>query len=152
MPATFSCDKVARSEAESFSAIVNDGRRILVGAFPIVERNQKAYLVILHDLSFIDARSGEAQGFLIAALAGVAIAIAGVAAMFIVVMLRGWMNSLRRAIEEVRSGATSPASPRDRSAIDIQIKKLLEQVEGRPAVDRVRTDRLVTDRAARPPA
>lgn len=39
MPATFSCDKVARSEAESFSTIVNDGRRIVVGAFPIVERN-----------------------------------------------------------------------------------------------------------------
>lgn len=129
MPATFSCDKVARSEAESFSTIVNDGRRILVGAFPIVERNQKAYLLVLHDLSFIDARSGEAQGLLITALAGVAIAIAGVAAMFIVVMLRGWMNSLRRAIDEVRSGAVSPASPRDRSAIDIQIKKLLEQVE-----------------------
>ncbi len=129
MPLTFSCDKVARSEAESFSAIVNDGRRILVGAFPVVERNQKAHLVILHDLSFIDARSGEAQGFLIAALAGVAISISGVAAVFIVVMLRGWMNSLRRAIDEVRSGA-SMASPRDRSAIDIQIKKLLEQVEG----------------------
>lgn len=130
MPATFSCDKVARSEADSFSTIINDGRRILVGAFPIVERNQKAYLVVLHDLSFIDARSGEALGFLIAALAGVAVAIAGVAAMFIVVMLRGWMNSLRRAVDEVRSGAVPLASPRDRSAIDIQIKKLLEQVEG----------------------
>ena len=129
LPLTFSCDKVARSEAESFSTIINDGRRILIGALPIVERNQKAHLVVLHDLSFIDARSGEAQGLLIAALAGVAISIAGVAAMFIVVMLRGWMNSLRRAIDEVRLGA-SMASPRDRSAIDIQIKKLLEQVEG----------------------
>ena len=48
MPTTFSCDKVARSEAESFSTIINDGRRILVGAFPIVERNQKSYLVMLH--------------------------------------------------------------------------------------------------------
>jgi len=131
MPATFSCDKVARSEAESFSTIFNDGRRILVGAFPIVERNQKAYLLILHDLSFIDARSGQAQGFLVAAFAGVSIVIAGVAAVFIVVMLRGWMSSLRRAIDEVRSGVVSPASsPRDRSAIDIRIKKLLEEIEG----------------------
>ena len=116
--------------SDSFSTIVNDGRRILVGAFPIVERNQKAYLVVLHDLSFIDARSGEALGILITALAGVATAIAGLAAMFIVVLLRGWMNSLRRAIDEVRSGVVSLPSPRDRSAIDIQIKTLLEQVEG----------------------
>ena len=129
MPATFSCDKVARSEAESFSTIVNDGRRILVGAFPIVERTQKSYLVILHDLSFIDARSGEAQGFVIATLAGVAIAIAGVAAVFVVVMLRGWMRSLRRAVEEVQSGAISPPRTRDRSAIDDQIKKLLGKIE-----------------------
>jgi trehalose 6-phosphate synthase len=128
MPATFSCDKVARSEAESFSTIFSDGRRILVGAFPIVERKQKAYLIILHDLSFIDARSDEAQGLIILALAGVAIATAGVAAVFIMVMLRGWMTSLRRAIEEIRSGASSPLA-RDRSTIDVQIKKLLGEIE-----------------------
>ncbi|CAN5388447.1 trehalose-6-phosphate synthase [soil metagenome] len=129
MPATFSCEKVARSESESFSNIINDGRRILVGAFPIVERNQKAYLVILHDLSFIDARSGEAQVFFVAALSGVAIAIAGVAAIFVVLMLRGWMRSLQRAVEEVRSGASLRASPRDRSTMDVRIKALLGEIE-----------------------
>jgi trehalose 6-phosphate synthase len=128
-PATFSCDKVARSEAESFSTIVNDGRRITVGAFPIVERNQKSYLVILHDLSFIDARTGEAQGFVIAALAGVAIAVAGVAAVFVVLMLRGWMRSLRRAVEEIRSGVGGSPITTDRTAVDRQIKKLLGEIE-----------------------
>ena len=130
MPATFSCDKAARSESESFSTIFNDGRRILVGAFPIVERNQKSYRVILTDLRFIDQRSGEAQAFVVAALAGVAITIAGVAAVFVVVMLRGWMSSLRRAIDEVRSRVISSAPSRDRSAIDIQVKKLLGEIEG----------------------
>jgi len=132
MPTTFSCKKVARSEAVSFSNIVNDGRRILVGAFPIVERNQKSYLVILHDLSFIDARSNEAQGFMIATLIGVAFAIAGSAALFVFVMLRGWMSSLRRAVEEVRSGSIPLERQRDSSAIDIQIKKLLGEIEGGP--------------------
>jgi trehalose 6-phosphate synthase len=129
MPATFSCDKVARSEAESFSTIVSDGRRITVGAFPIVERNQKSYLVILHDLSFIDARSGQAQGFVVAGLAGVAIAIAGVASVFVVVMLRGWMKSLRRAVEEVRSGVAASPAKGDRTAFDKRIKKLLGEIE-----------------------
>ena len=129
MPATFSCDKVARSEAESFSSIVSDGRRITVGAFPIVERNQKSYLIILHDLSFIDARSGQAQGFVVAGLVGVAIAIAGVASVFVVLMLRGWMSSLRRAVEEVRSGAPASSAIGDRTAFDKQIKRLLGEIE-----------------------
>ena len=64
-----------------------------------------------------------------------AIAIAGVAAVFVVVMLRGWMTSLRRAVEEVRSGATALPRARDRSAIDDQIKKLLGAIEvGRETV------------------
>ena len=128
MPMTFSCDKVARSESESFSTIFNDGRRILVGAFPVVERTQKSYLVVLTDLSFIDQRSGQAQAFVVAALAGIAVAIAGVAAVFVVVILRNWMSSLRRAIDEVRSGAISTTPSRDRS-IDVQIKKLLGEIE-----------------------
>lgn len=140
MPSTFSCDKVARSEAESFSTIISDGRRILAGAFPIVERKQRAHLVILHDLSFIDARSDEAQGFVIAILAGVSITIAGVAAVFIVVILRGWMTSLRRAIDEIRSGTPSPLA-RDRSSIDVQIKKLLGEIEvGRETIRSSRID------------
>ena len=44
-------------------------------------------------------------------------------------MLRGWMSSLRRAIDEVRSGVISSAPSRDGSAIDIQIKKLLGEIE-----------------------
>jgi trehalose 6-phosphate synthase len=135
MPATFSCEKVARSDAESFSTIVNDGRRIVVGAFPIVERQQKSYLVILHDLSFIDARTGEAQNWVAAALAGTAIVTAGIAAVFVVLMLRGWMNSLRRAIDEVRSGSPQLPLRGDRSPVALEIQKLLRDIDtGRPPV------------------
>jgi trehalose 6-phosphate synthase len=135
MPATFSCEKVARSEAESFATIVNDGRRIAVGAFPIVERNQKSYLVILHDLSFVDARTGEARNWVAAGLAGIAIVTAGIAVIFIMFMLRGWMNSLRRAVEEVRSGSPSLPVRGDRSAVALEIQKLLRDIDtGRPPV------------------
>uniref|UniRef100_Q07S54 Alpha,alpha-trehalose-phosphate synthase (UDP-forming) n=1 Tax=Rhodopseudomonas palustris (strain BisA53) TaxID=316055 RepID=Q07S54_RHOP5 len=130
MPATFSCEKVARSEAESFATILNDGRRILVAAFPVVERSHRSYLVVLHDLSFIETRSGEAEGFLIAVLAGLAVAIAGVAAVFVIVILRGWMNSLRRAVDDLRSGVRPPAPQQDRSYIETQIKQLLSEIEG----------------------
>ncbi|MFT4278502.1 MAG: trehalose-6-phosphate synthase [Rhodopseudomonas sp.] len=136
MPSTFSCEKVARSDAESFSTIAIDGHRIMVGAFPISHGNEKSYLVILHDLSFIDKRSGEARAFIIAALLGVAVAMAGGAIIFVLVTLRGWMESLRRAVEDVRTGTGSLAAARDQSAIDLQIKKLLSEVEvGRSAIN-----------------
>ncbi|RYG86716.1 MAG: trehalose-6-phosphate synthase, partial [Alphaproteobacteria bacterium] len=61
MPRSFTCEQVARSEAESFSSIISDGRRVLVGTFPIETRNERVYLAVLNDLSFVDARSGEAQ-------------------------------------------------------------------------------------------
>jgi len=141
MPKTFSCEKVARSEGISFSTIVIDGRRVMVGAFPVVERAHKSYLIILHDLSFVDVRSSEAQGFMIAALVGMAILIAGSAAIFVVVMLRGWMNALRRAVDDVRSGAAAQTPKRDATAIDLQIKKLLSEVEtGRHSINSAQID------------
>jgi trehalose 6-phosphate synthase len=141
MPATFSCEKVARSDAESFSTIAIDGHRIMVGAFPISHGNVKSYLVILHDLSFIDKRAGEARAFIIAVLFGVAAAMAGGAMIFVFVTLRGWMESLRRAIEDVRTGTSSLAATRDQSAMDLQIKKLLSEVEvGRSAINATQID------------
>lgn len=129
MPQSFSCQKVARSEGESFSSIVNDGRRVLVGAFPIVTRDDRSYLVVLHDLSFVDARSGQAQTYAVAVMVGVAIIIAGSAAMLVFFILRGWMASLRQAVEDVRAGRAGPADGRDLSAVDLQIQKLLKNLE-----------------------
>lgn len=36
MPTNFSCEKVAKSENESFANIASGGRRLLVAAFPVV--------------------------------------------------------------------------------------------------------------------
>jgi trehalose 6-phosphate synthase len=111
MPRNFSCDQVARAEAESFSSIVNDGRRVLVGAFPISARDQKVYLVVLHDLSYLDARLGQIQTFAAAGLVGLAMVFAAIAGILVLIVLRRWTRSLRRAIEDVRSGRPPRASP-----------------------------------------
>jgi trehalose 6-phosphate synthase len=124
MPRTFSCEKVARSEAESFSSIVNDGRKVLVGSFPIVDRAQKAYLVVLHDVTFVDARSGEAQAFLVATLAGVVITVVGAASIVAVLAFGRWMRSLQQAVADLRFGGPRLAAGRERSAIDMQIQGL----------------------------
>ncbi len=129
MPRTFSCEKVARSEGESFSSIVNDGRKVLVGSFPIVDRAQKAYLVVLHDLSFIDARSGEAQTFLVATLAGVVITVAGAASIVAVLTFRGWMRSLQQAVADIRFGGARVTERRELTPIDMQIQALLREID-----------------------
>jgi trehalose 6-phosphate synthase len=128
MPRTFSCDKVARSDDESFSSIVNDGRRVLVGSFPIAIRDERTYLVILHDLSYIDARSGQAQTYAVAALVGVAIIVAALGALLVLSLMRGWMNMLRVAVEDKRFGRRPP-DRRELSGVNLQIQRLLKKLE-----------------------
>ena len=129
MPRTFSCSKVARSEGESFSAIINEGRRVLVGAFPLDSRRGKSYLVVLHDLSYIDARSGQAQTYIIAGLLGVTIIVAGIAAVLVIVVLRGWTALLRQAIRNLRAGRLPIGQRRDRTILNRQIHRLLRDLE-----------------------
>lgn len=129
MPKTFSCENVARSEGESFSQITNDGRRVLVGAFHITTRDRHAYLVVLHDLSYVDARSGKAQTYVVATLLGGAIIVAIVAILMVVLVLRGWMATLRQAIDNVRSGRPPTSAVHERSAVEMQIEKLLKDLE-----------------------
>lgn len=129
MPKTFSCQNVARSEGESFSQITNDSRRVLVGAFPITTRDRRVYLVVLHDLSYVDARSGKAQTYVVATLAGVAILVALLAALMVAFVLRGWMSDLRKAVDNVRSGRPPTSALGERSAVELQIQKLLKDLE-----------------------
>jgi trehalose 6-phosphate synthase len=132
MPPTFSCANVARSEAESFSSVVNDGRRVLVGAFPITGQGQRVYLVVLHDLSYIDARSGQAQTYVVAAMFGLTIIVAGFAALLVLSFLRGWMDSLKQAVEDVRFGRNSRSDGRDLSGVNLQIQRLLKEAQWTP--------------------
>jgi trehalose 6-phosphate synthase len=129
MPMGFTCGTVARSEAESFSSVVSDGRRLLVGAFPITTRNERTYLVVLNDLSFIDARSGEAQTYLVAALLGVAVIVAAIVVLLGAIFLRGWTAALRRAVADLRAGRPVSIVRRDGSVATAQIQKLLKDLE-----------------------
>ncbi|WP_050991136.1 alpha,alpha-trehalose-phosphate synthase (UDP-forming) [Bradyrhizobium genomosp. I (2014)] len=129
MPASFECDKIARSETESFSDIVSGGRRILVAAFPVGGSTGRSYLVILTDLSFASARSSQVVAYLLASLAGVVLVLTVGTIIFAIFMLRSWMSSLRRAVDEVRLGRAGERLAASRSAIDREIHKLLRRTE-----------------------
>lgn len=148
MPTSFSCDKIARSEKESFSNVTTDGRQILIAAFPIVAGSSRSYLVILTDLSFIGARSGQVMAYMLAALAGVTVALIIGGSVFALLMLRSWMSSLKRAVEAVRRGGSELWSPSAGSALDREIRKLLRRVRTRSRHKPDRLDAGVAPRAA----
>lgn len=129
MPASFGCDKIAKSDNESFSDIASGGRRLLVAAFPVSSTKGRSYLVILTDLSFASARSSQVLAYLLASLAGAVLVLTVGTIIFAILMLRSWMSSLRRAVDEVRLGTAAGRPPATGSALDRQIHKLLRRTE-----------------------
>src|SRR4029079_11854274 len=79
MPSTFTCDKAARSNAESFSAFGSERGEILVSSFQLTVAGRVGHLVVLHDLTYSNKRGGEARNYLFLALAGVAFGAAALA-------------------------------------------------------------------------
>jgi len=137
MPADFSCEKFARSENDSFATITSGGRRVLVAAFPVASSRGRSYLVILTDLSFAAARSSQVLAYLLAALAGVVLVLTVGTIIFAVIMMRGWMNALRRAVDEVRRGAQRVGPTLSGSSIDREIHKLLRDAEHIPFTSQI---------------
>lgn len=129
MPADFSCQGIARSEGESFSSIRHDGRRILVATFPIETGEDSPYLVVLHDLSYIDERSGQLQTYVIATLFGFGLLIAGVGTVLVFYLARRWVASIRQTVEDIRQGRRPLGTPKDRFAIERQIELLFNELE-----------------------
>lgn len=128
MPGSFSCEKIARGEAESFANVRVEARQILVAAFPIVTKTGKrSYFVILTDLSFAAARSAQVMAFLLSALAGAALVLLVVGGLFAALMLRSWTNSLRRAVEEIRDGSGLRPRSAVTPAIERDLRRLLRE-------------------------
>ena len=65
MPASLSCEKIARGDTESFSSVIVNGRELLVASFPISTREVSGHFVIVHDLSFAVRRGAEARKYLL---------------------------------------------------------------------------------------
>jgi trehalose 6-phosphate synthase len=129
LPRAFACDRVARAEGESFSDIDYGARHVLVGTFPIIISGQRLYLEVLHDLSFIDARSGQVQTYVVASLVILGIVVAGIATVLALLLLRGWMEALRRAVNDVRAGRRLSSLRTEPTGLDREIQHLLKDLD-----------------------
>lgn len=140
VPADFSCNRVARAENESFSDITYSGQHLLIGAFPFTAADSRFYLVVMHDLSFMDARSGQAQTYVIASLFVLGVVVTGAAATLFLLLLRGWMGSLRRAINDLQGGGRPSGAGAINTPMDREIQRLLRDLQtGITPTETVRT-------------
>jgi trehalose 6-phosphate synthase len=136
MPADFSCKKVARTQRESFSTIESDGRTLVVGAFPISGGSASGHLVLLHDLTFAEQRGAQAQVWAIIALAAVALIGAALASLVALGLMRSWLQSVRRAIDDVRSGREPADAAAERTVFGGEVHQLLRELdETRRSID-----------------
>jgi trehalose 6-phosphate synthase len=104
LPKSVTCNNVIRSKDDTFAVITDDGHQIHVSAFPISSGSINGHLLLLHDLSYIDARVNEVRFYSILALVGAAIGLGLLATAVVLALLRRWTSSIRSAIASVQHG------------------------------------------------
>jgi trehalose-6-phosphate synthase len=141
MPSTFSCTTAARAPRPSFSTTEADGRTLVVGSFPIAGGTADGHLILIHDLRFAQQRGAQAKTWLIAALAVAAFVGVALSSLIALFIMRGWVHSVRRAIDQVRSGERGPKEITSSAAFGGEIRNLLREIEERRrSIDSTYTD------------
>ena len=141
MPADFSCEKVARTASASFSTIAADDRNLVVGSFPIATDKTSGHLILLHDLTFAEQRGAQARTWITIALAGVALIGAALASTFALLIVRRGLQSIRRAIEDVKAGRNGGFSHDYGLVFGRQIRDVLQEItETRRSIDATHVD------------
>jgi trehalose 6-phosphate synthase len=135
MPAIFSCEKVARSDTDSFSSFHADGHDLLIGAFPVL--SGRGHLVILNDLGFAKQRGAEIRRYFLAILAIILLATIIVATFVAVSFIRRWTLQIRHTLVSARSGQTVPAGS---GPFEHEVRQLIRQLDlNRPGMEEDRT-------------
>ncbi|CAA6603728.1 Trehalose-6-phosphate synthase [Rhodospirillaceae bacterium LM-1] len=99
-PKGLACPASLASDAPLFQAQEIAHGPVLSGIFPLAggDGKQLGQLIILNDLSFIDRRSSTARLYLMGFLAVLSIVAAGVTVLMAQLTLRGWIRSVRQAL------------------------------------------------------
>lgn len=104
MPKEVSCDDLRLEKSDSFSTLHQNGKRSLLGMFPITAGTTAGHLLVVHDMSYIDHRRREAQFYITLALIGIAAGFGLLAMTVVQGLTRGWTRSILGAIDAARAG------------------------------------------------
>ena len=116
MPRAFACKQATLRKTPAFSTLHLGRQSLLLSSFPVTASGAKGHLVLLHDLALVEERSAQARYWTIAVLVGVVLLAAAFALLVTLLLVRGWLKSLRHAIADARLGGsgalkTSEAPP-----------------------------------------
>lgn len=128
IPKDLDCQNLPLEQAESFATLRADGHRYLVSVFPISAADKTGHVVLLHDLSFIDARAREAQLYVALALIGIAAGLGLLATAIVLGLQRGWLRAIKAQIEEARLGSPPLRPAREEMFFNRELRSLLSDV------------------------
>ena len=127
LPESLKCEELPREKVESFDTLRTDHGRLLVSLFPITAGNKRGHVVLLHDLTFVDARAREARLYVAIALVGVAAGLGLLATAVVLGFLRGWQRSIKTQIEEAKLGSNSLTHRGEDTFFNREIQSLLSE-------------------------
>jgi trehalose 6-phosphate synthase len=106
MPKSFTCKEARLGKTPTFSTLRLGHQQLLVSSFPVQSAGENGHVVLVHDLALVEQRGAEARVWTVVVLIGVVFLAAAFAALVAVLLARRWMQSLRRAIDDVRLGGS----------------------------------------------
>jgi len=136
LPKSVTCESLSRTKDDSFTVISEGGDQIHISVFPISAGSISGHLLLLHDLSYIDARVNEVRFYSILALVGVSAGLGLLATAVVLALLRRWTSSIRSAIVSVQRGGDLAGPQRGDFPASREIRALLAEF---------RTDREFTE-------
>lgn len=128
MPASITCQKLARGESPSYSTIASGGRNIFVASFPLATKEANGHLIILHDMSFIEDRAAEARYYWGVAVALIVVALGMLGAVFAANLLKRWRGVVHDSINQARAGAFSEPTHEANRLLGPELRSLLRDL------------------------
>ena len=127
-PKSVTCDSVKRGKTNTFATATDSGRRIHISSFPIAAGASTGHLLVLHDLAYIDERTGEARLYTVLALVGVTLGLCLLATVIVLALMRAWTRSIRDALTDAQRGTVSEGVQRNDFPISREVHAALTEL------------------------
>ncbi|MFO1173370.1 MAG: trehalose-6-phosphate synthase [Hyphomicrobiaceae bacterium] len=125
-PAGVTCESLALDAVDTFATRRVAGRPVHVSAFPLTADTTSGHLLVLHDLSYMDERAGEARIISFLALIGVSAGLGLLASAIFLALMRSWTRTVSRVIGGARVDLDS--SSRGGFPIAREVRKALDEI------------------------
>jgi len=135
MPKNFTCKEATLRKTPTFSTLRLGREQLLVSSFPIASAGEHGHLVLVHDLALVEQRGTRARIWTVVILMGVVFVAAAFATLVVVLLARRWLQSLRRAIDDVRLGGSGTIASSEVAPFGRELHHLLRDLKltGLPA-------------------